>query len=177
MINSIRKTKRALGLALLTAMLTPALASAEHEPGQEGGTTVMVISTAPSTSTSTTAAALITVTNPFFSSSTSSTTADTLFGSKQDTENYIRQNAVAMQTDLSVGAGESVSDLASMCGIAQEDLAAFGKLLRAERATLLAYVDPASIDGDRAVGFAAHIEGAMRRDSRLKRYTRAIAAQ
>lgn len=156
--------------ALALISLLPSVAMADHEP--EGGSTVMVISTAPSTTSSTSAIVLITATNPFFSSSTSSTTADTLFGSTQNTEQYMRANAVAMQEDIAVGGGRTIEDLASMCGLKPEDMSAFAKLLREQREPLIAMLEPSGLDATRAIKFAAHIEDAMRQDQRLLNYTR-----
>lgn len=150
--------------------LLPSAAMAEHEP--QGESTVMVITTAPSSTSSTSAVVLITATNPFFSSSTSSTTADTLFGSTQNTEQYMRANAVAMQEDIAVGGGRTIEDLASMCGLKPEDMSAFAKLLREQREPLIAMLEPSGLDATRAVQFAAHIEDAMRQDQRLLHYTR-----
>ena len=69
-------------------------------------------------------------------SSTTSSTSDALFGCDQ-AQVYMDANAVALSQEITMGGGQTVTDLAGMAGIEPEDRAAFAKVLRAQHAALV----------------------------------------
>lgn len=66
---------------------------------------------------------------------------------------YIRQNALALQHDISTGGGQTIDDLAHAFQVPADEHAAFGKALRAQRDTLLPLVDADTITDARAAQF------------------------
>ena len=77
---------------------------------------------------------------------------------------YLRQHPAAVRQGLALGAGAAVDDLARALRLKPERRVDFGRLLRRERATLLALADPARLDEARAESFAVHLIAALRRD-------------
>jgi len=89
-------------------------------------------------------------------------------------ESYLRDNQVMLARDLSLGAGPTVEDLAAAFHVEDEDLAAFGRLLRSHRDALLRLADPARLDDRRAHAFVHDVLAAMGQSPRLARYVMRI---
>ncbi len=122
------------------------------------------------TSSSTSSVALMFVLNPVLSvSSTTSDITDTVLGELVAVETYMEDNAVAMAHDITMGGGQTVEDLAAMCGLEESQHAAFAKALRADRAGLVELLDPGAIDADVAAKFASRIRAVLERDEEMKR--------
>lgn len=66
---------------------------------------------------------------------------------------YIRQNAAALQEDISLGAGATTVDLATAFGVSEAHLPHFGALLREHRRELLPLTEVDLIDARRAGEF------------------------
>jgi hypothetical protein len=54
---------------------------------------------------------------------------------------WVKPHARQLRADLAAGAGPTIDDLAAMAGIRQVHLGRFGRVLRAQRAELLAYLE------------------------------------
>lgn len=159
------------GLALASAALlaAPSTALAEHNDDE-----VVVITTTPVLTTTTVAMGVaFTMADSVSttSSSSSSSSSSGVFPCAQTTD-YIRHNGPALEQGIAMGGGEAVADLATMGGIAPEDQAAFGKLLRAERERLAPLLDPHKIDEERTEQFDTIIAEAMRQNTHLAHYVR-----
>ncbi len=61
-------------------------------------------------------------------------------------EPYLRENAVAVQQDISLGAGGAVEDLAVFYGVLPSEVAEFGGLLRDCRDELAPLIEPGEVD-------------------------------
>ncbi|MEM1347771.1 MAG: DUF3015 family protein [Myxococcota bacterium] len=116
------------------------------------------------TSTSTTSVLGMSFVSPI-SSSTSSTT-ETLFGSVDHTDRYLEHNSVALAHDITMGGGETLEDLAQLCGLHPTKHAAFASLVRRHRKELVRIMNGVPGD-DRALAFAQLIEDAMAMDPAL----------
>lgn len=125
--------------AVFALMLMPAIASADHEfdnTNDDGG--ALLLSSTSTTTTAVVGGIILTV---------------VLASDADSMENYLEDNAVALQQDLSLGAGETVDDLALAFQVAEEDRATFGKIVRSNRATLLELANPEQLDTERARAF------------------------
>ncbi len=132
-------TKTIPALVALVAFLfaTPALANHEGtNDGSEGA--ALLLSSTSVTTTAVVGGIILTV---------------ILATDAGSMENYLDQNAVALQTDLSLGAGATVDDLAMAFHIDDADRSTFGAITRANRKTLLELADPALLTTDRAREF------------------------
>jgi hypothetical protein len=76
-------------------------------------------------------------------------------------DQYIRDNAVALQQDLQVGGGDTVNDLAQMFSIPPEHHAMFGQILRQHRAQLVPLTANLNPDLDRARAFVTIVVEGM----------------
>jgi hypothetical protein len=125
---------------VLIILMAPG-AFANHEPTpttEENGEAVLLLSSTSTTTTAVVGGIILTV----------------MMASDADSmEQYLEENAVALQTDLSLGAGETVDDLALAFGVKERDRARFGKLVRANRKHLLELADPAHLSRARAERF------------------------
>ena len=126
--------------------------------------------------TTTTAVGLVTMAmaaNPISSTTSSTTSAtDTLFGSNEANERYIRCNGPALEQGIAMGAGDAITDLARMASIREEDHVAFGQLLRKHRKALTPLLNTEKLTSARARAFSKTIEGFMRSEERLSSYIR-----
>jgi len=82
-------------------------------------------------------------------------------GGSASNEAYIRQNAVALQQDMTIGAGESIDDLAAAFQVSEENIAAFAAALHAKRGELLPLTDVGALDEARANAFFEIIANTM----------------
>ncbi|TXD41625.1 DUF3015 domain-containing protein [Lujinxingia vulgaris] len=90
-----------------------------------------------------------------------------LVKSSADIENYVDQNAVALQHDLYMGGGESLGDLATIFNVPDEAHGRFASALYHERDTLSALMNTADFDRPRAGQFLAVVLDAMQKDAVL----------
>lgn len=82
-------------------------------------------------------------------------------GGSASNEAYIRQNAVALQQDMTIGAGESIDDLAAAFQVSEDNIPAFAAALHAKRAELLPLTDVGELDEARANAFFEIIANTM----------------
>lgn len=103
-----------------------------------------------------------------WSSSTTSTTTTMVAGlgllslqlaspDDDQVEAYLRENAVAVQYDLHLGAGHTARDLAALLVIDEDHLAAFAQLLYDRRKALASLVEPGGVDAASAREFTTII--------------------
>lgn len=166
-MNTVQRTIKSITTTVtLSCVLLTGLSQAwaDHEP--------QIITINPTTTT--TAVGLVTMAmaaNPFSSSSSSTTSAsETLFGSNEASERYIRCNAPALEQGIAMGAGDAIEDLARMANIRVEDHAAFGQLLRQHRKVLTPLLNTETLTSARARAFSRTIEGFMRTKKELSHY-------
>ncbi len=95
--------------------------------------------------------------------------------SSDSKEAYIRQNALALQQDLTLGGGQAVDDLAAAFRIDERNLERFGRMLRHRRDELLPLTDIERLDERRADRFFGLIANGMQQDPRLRRELGEIA--
>jgi hypothetical protein len=129
--------------ATLVAMLTLFTASAahaNHEPTQtnDNGEAALLLSSTSTTTTAVVGGIILTV---------------LMASDAESMEDYLEDNAVALQTDLRLGAGETVDDLALAFGVPEARRSDFGRVIRARRHELLELADPARLDRGRATRF------------------------
>lgn len=171
----MRAVKRTIKSATTAAALSCVLVGGVSQAWADHDTETTVITINPTTTTL--AVGLVTMAmaaNPFSSSTTSTTSAtDTLFGSNEASERYIRCNAPAIEQGIAMGAGDAVKDLARMANIREEDHAAFGRLLRTHRKTLTPLLNTETLTSARARNFSRIIEGFMSQQETLSGYVRA----
>ena len=145
----------ALAIAGLTVCLS-ATAFAQDTTTSDGG-----LGGSTSTSTTTTTGVLITV-GPILT-----TTMVASGGSSEQMEQYMRQNATALQQDITAGGGDTLADLSQIFQVDASQRQAFGQLVRAHRAQLVALTDVDSLNQARARVFIDTILGAMKQDARF----------
>lgn len=68
-------------------------------------------------------------------------------------ELYLRENSVALSSDLALGAGETVDDLAGLLRVPDDERARFGRALRLASQRLIVLADPTELDRGRASEF------------------------
>lgn len=83
-------------------------------------------------------------------------------------EAYIRQNALALQQDMTIGAGHSIEDLAAVFRISKKNLPAFASAVHSHRDQLFALTHVEKLDEQRADKFFQIIATAMRQDPNLR---------
>ena len=82
-------------------------------------------------------------------------------------KSYIRHNAVALQQDLTLGAGPTVDDLAQAFGVPEAEVADFGQALRSKRSTLVPLIGDGDVDDARTARFVDLVESATSGEQRL----------
>lgn len=87
--------------------------------------------------------------------------------SSADMEDYMRDNAVAIQHDIYMGAGETARDLASVFHVPDEQIDAFAALLFANRAELAPLAEPGMVTSESAVHFMRIVVENMLDDENL----------
>lgn len=162
LFSIFKRSKLTSTIALSAMLFFSSLGTAHAEES-----TMIFIFTPGLTTTTTTGVALSAVD---MVSSTTSSTSDSLFGDCAQAEVYLNNNVHALEQDISMGAGESISDLGHMAGIRSADINAFAKLLRAHRSELLPLLGGERVDADATREFAQLIEDAMKQDAELARY-------
>ncbi len=68
-------------------------------------------------------------------------------------ERYLRENAVALEGDVHLGAGQTIDDLAFLLGVPLEERPRFGRALRAAREDLLELAAPEQLTSARVTEF------------------------
>jgi len=96
-------------------------------------------------------------------------------GSSASNEAYIRQNAVALQQDMTVGAGDSIEDLAAAFQVSEENIPAFAAALHAKRGELLPLTNVGELDQARADAFFEIIANTMNQTPALHQDFQRIA--
>ncbi len=117
-------------------------------------------------------------------STTTSTTAAVIGGiiltvvltssSEEAVAAYLKQNAVAVQHDLYLGAGDTAADLASLFGVPQERHAHFADLLFDHRESLAPRVTPGAVTDETARQFIEIVLAGMFADEALAEDARAL---
>src|SRR5690554_3973051 len=90
-------------------------------------------------------------------------------------EAYIRQNAVALQQDVTIGAGDLIDDLAAAFQVSEENIPAFAAALHAKRGELLPLTNVGELDAKRADAFFAIIANTMNQTPALHQDFQRIA--
>jgi hypothetical protein len=72
---------------------------------------------------------------------------------KSALKRYIRDNAVALKQDITLGGGATVADLGQIFGAPQDQLSGFGRALQARRSTLMELIGTTPIDDPRTDAF------------------------
>ena len=86
--------------------------------------------------------------------------------SSEELEEYMDQNAVALQHDLHMGGGESIEDLATMFNVPAEHLDEFAGILYDNRHELSGLVQPGQVDSQTVQDFAEIVvEGMMQNEA------------
>ena len=93
---------------------------------------------------------------------------------KKAMKTYIRDNAVALRSDITRGGGVTVADLGQVFGVPEEQLGSFGRAIRGQREALLSLVGPDPIDDKGTEQFIQAVWQAVASDEGL---ARAVAAQ
>lgn len=88
---------------------------------------------------------------------------------------YIRQNAVALKQDLTIGSGESVRDLAAVFKVGERDYESFARVLRERRDTLVPLTTVDRLDEERAEQFFREIARGMQGHPKLRDDLREIS--
>lgn len=83
-------------------------------------------------------------------------------------KSYLRNNATALQQDIHMGAGNTITDLAQMFSVESKHKAAFGKLLRTNKSTLLSVLKSHNLTHKEAHTFTLTIIKAMKKDKRYQ---------
>src|SRR5690554_1752329 len=122
MLKSIKRLPALLVILSMLLMSGSALANDDvtctGENCEEAGALLLTTTTGPTT----TVAAGVAITVVLM-----------VGGGSASNEAYIRQNAVALQQDMTIGAGESIDDLAAAFQVSEENIAAFAAARSEER--------------------------------------------
>lgn len=169
--NRFYKSLRVAGLVLATTLLWTGIASAEEIDWE--ATTQLNLMTSSTSTSSTSIFAVWAIIDPMFSTTTKVT--DTISSSTNKlldpftmTEQYVRHNQVALQQDITVGAGQTVEDLAALCGVSGDEVKPFGRALRAHRAAILAQINGQDLEREQIVAFVKELARAMNTDDALR---------
>lgn len=165
-VLSPRRLASALLLCLLAAT-TPALAHNQTNDVDQD-VHVQVYSSSSSSSTSTIMLFAMLVFNP---TSTTSSSSAAVFANADVTCQYMRHNAVALQQDMTLGAGRTLQDLAQLGGIAPAHRGAFARAIRRASPQLRTILgDGEGFDQAALARFDAALRQAMRQDAALRQY-------
>lgn len=88
-------------------------------------------------------------------------------GKKKALKWYIRDNAVALKQDVTMGGGATVADVAHLFGAPPEHLETFARALRSRRQQLVALVGTTPIDDERTEEFMETVWEAVADDEAL----------
>lgn len=80
---------------------------------------------------------------------------------KAELENYMRDNAVALHHDLTMGGGDSIRDLAVFFNVPDEEFSEFAAILHQNRSQLSPLLVPNAINNESAHEFSAIVVGEM----------------
>lgn len=97
-----------------------------------------------------------------------------VMGASSEMETYMEQNAVAIQHDLYLGAGETSRDLAGVFNVPEENYQQFATLLFDNRHQLAPLAVPGEIDAVSAHKFVEIIVENMLRDRTLAPHVRSV---
>lgn len=89
-------------------------------------------------------------------------------------QQYLQRNPVAVREALHMGAGVALDDLSQAFAVAPEHRGAFGALLRARRAELLAPYDDGVVTAEETGDFIRVVHAAMRADATLAATARSL---
>lgn len=96
-------------------------------------------------------------------------------GSSSSKKEFIRQNAQALQQDLTVGGGESVQDLAAAFQVEQQDYDTFARMLHERRNELVPLTKVDKLDSERADAFFRKVAQGMQTQPELRDDLRRIS--
>lgn len=91
-------------------------------------------------------------------------------------ESYLRQNAVALQQDMTVGAGGSIDDLAAAFQVSEENIPAFAAAIHAQRSELMPLTDIGQLDEKRADAFFEMVANTMNQTPALHQDFQRVAS-
>lgn len=156
MMSKSRWLAAAVALLVMMAMSGPVAAQQEESDADDlelPGTAVLgdTLWSSSTTSTSTTMVLAL----GYFSVQLATGT------NEEQVQRYLRQNAVAVQHDLYLGAGETTRDLAELFGVHREEYDAFARLLYDRRKVLAPLVEPGTVDSASARKFVEIITEAI----------------
>lgn len=162
MLKFVRKTPALLAIAAILCLSSASFADDYDDNDidctgdncEEAGAALLTTTTAPTT----TVAAGVAITVVLMMGG----------GGSASKETYIRQNALALQQDMTVGAGESVTDLAAAFQVSEQNLPAFAAAVHAHRAELLPLTDVSELNTERADAFFAIVATAMNQTPALR---------
>src|SRR5690554_627240 len=164
MLKSIKRLPALLVILSMLLMSGSALANDDvtctGENCEEAGALLLTTTTGPTT----TVAAGVAITVVLM-----------MGGSSASNEAYIRQNAVALQQDMTVGAGDSIEDLAAAFQVSEENIPAFAAALHAKRGELLPLTNVGELDQARADAFFEIIANTMNQTPALHQDFQRIA--
>lgn len=129
-----RHIRRALGGLAAAAVLASSSPAAAQDGILDDETTRLISTLAVITSASTTV---------YFLQALSDRLLDEVFA---DAQRYMNNNSVALQQDISVGAGEALADLATIYAIPDAERGAFYARVRTHREELLAILDTPRVE-------------------------------
>jgi len=96
-------------------------------------------------------------------------------GDSSSKKEFIRQNAHALQQDLTVGGGESVRDLAAAFQVEKQDYDTFAEMLRERRNELVPLTRVDELDSERADAFFRKVARGMQTRPELRDDLRRIS--
>lgn len=157
-------THMSCALAVAIACFGPATASAQG--GRQSIDWESTIKANGLLTTSVSTLAIYFTVQPIMSSTSS--TSDLFFGTLDMARSFISTNSVAIAQDITMGAGDSIEDLAQLAGIKREHIPALAKLMHRERKKLIAILTEGPLTDQDVVHFSNIITEAMRHDPVLK---------
>lgn len=158
----IKNTLKTLIVTTTILMLSTSIAMAQDDVGG-GEAAGGGVGGSTSTSTTTTTGIVLSV-GPFITTTTVAGAA----GGSASMEKYLRHNAVALQQDVRLGAGDTVTDLAQLFAVEPQHKAAFGKMLKANKTSLMPLMHTKTLTQKKAGQFIQTILGAMKQDKRFE---------
>lgn len=169
--SSLYRSFRVAGLVLATTLLWTGVASADEVDWE--ATAQLNLMTSSTSTSSTSIFAAWAIIDPMFSTTTKvtdtiSSSTNRLLAPFAMTEQYVRHNQVALQQDITVGAGQTINDLAALCGVSGDEVKPFGRALRAHRAAILKQINGQALEREQIVAFIKEIARAMNSDEALR---------
>jgi hypothetical protein len=144
----VKKLTLVYALAILLSLATASAAYAQDRGGEETVAFLGVSASVITTSSVATTASLLPV--GIVITIVLAVTRD----DRAHLEDYMRENAVALQHDLYMGGGDAARDLAVLFGVDEENMDEFAHILHEHRARLVTLVSQSEIDDAAVYEFA-----------------------